>query len=126
MTHIVISFQDGAGRLYCVLLHRVSPNAYGGGGSPLLCHFMRFRPVTPGPRHQSASSLSNILLPSNGSCGKKLSSRRKDRASISNLGCLISARASSVDRPDLSPDNRVGRGCKHHWYEPLPGTGLVA
>lgn len=36
MTTNVYSFLDGAGRLTCVLLHRVAPNAYGGGGSPPL------------------------------------------------------------------------------------------
>jgi hypothetical protein len=34
MTTSVISFQDGMGRAFCVLLRRVAPNAYGGGGSP--------------------------------------------------------------------------------------------
>lgn len=34
MTTSVYSFLDGHGRLYRVLLHRVAPNAYGGGGSP--------------------------------------------------------------------------------------------
>ncbi len=34
MTHRVIAFLDGAGRAICVLIHRVAPNAIGGGGSP--------------------------------------------------------------------------------------------
>lgn len=34
MTQTVYSFLDGLGRVHCVLVHRVAPNAFGGGGSP--------------------------------------------------------------------------------------------
>lgn len=35
MTFCVIAFLDGAGRHNTAILHRVAPNAYGGGGSPV-------------------------------------------------------------------------------------------
>ena len=47
MTHFVISFHDGVGRAYTVLLRRVAPNAYGGGGSPLFVILTALRPFTP-------------------------------------------------------------------------------
>jgi hypothetical protein len=43
MTHCVIAFLDGVGRAHRVLLHRVVPNAYGGGGSPPLFSLPQLR-----------------------------------------------------------------------------------
>jgi hypothetical protein len=36
MKNHFISFHDGVGRVSCVRLHQVAPNAFGGGGSPPL------------------------------------------------------------------------------------------
>jgi len=42
MTVHVYSFRDGVGRLTCVRLYRMAPNAYGGGGSSPLNHYTLF------------------------------------------------------------------------------------
>lgn len=34
MTYQVMTFTDGVGMTFSVVLYRVAPNAYGGGGSP--------------------------------------------------------------------------------------------
>lgn len=67
MTHSVIAFLDGVGRHNTAILHRVAPNAYGGGGSPAF-----YSSPNKENCHLFNSALTTTSIYGSGNCGSPL------------------------------------------------------